>query len=126
MNENEISNVIIGSAIEVHNQMGGPGLLENVYEEALCHEMMFRGLDVLRQQPVAVMYKGVQLKSALYLDVLVGGTVIVEVKAVENFNSIYTTQLLTYLRLSERKLGLVINFGERFIKNGIHRVVNGL
>lgn len=126
MDENEISRVIIGAAIEVHQVMGGPGLIEDVYEEALCHELMLRGLMVERQKPVPIVYKGVTLKRPLFLDVLINGKVIVECKAAEEFNPIFKAQLLTYLRLTGLKLGLVINFGEIFVKNGIHRVVNGL
>jgi len=126
MSENEISNVIIGAAIEVHKEMGGPGLLEDVYEEALAHELQLRGLAVERQVPVALEYKGKLLRKRLVLDVLVSNLVIVEVKAVEIYNDIYQAQLLTYLRLTKKRLGLVINFGEKYVKEGVHRVVNEL
>src|SRR5689334_22722674 len=126
MTENEISNVIIGAAIEVHRQLGGPGLLESVYEEALCYELELRGLAMQRQLPVAVIYKGKLLSKRLVLDLLVQEAVIVEVKAVDNYSDIYQAQLLTYLRLTGRRLGLVINFGEKYVRDGIHRVVNEL
>jgi GxxExxY protein len=126
MDENEISHVIIGAAIEVHKVIGGPGIIEDIYEEALCHEMQLRGLFVERQKPVPVIYKGVTLKKPLYLDILVNDKLIVEAKATEKYNPLYSAQLLTYLRLTGKKLGLVINFGEVFLKNGIYRVVNGL
>jgi len=127
MTENEISNAIIGAAIEVHKEMGGPGLLEDVYdEEALAHELQLRGLAVERQVPVALEYKGKLLRKRLILDLLVAGLVIVEVKAVEIYNDIYQAQLLTYLRLTKKRLGLVINFGEKYVKEGVHRVVNEL
>jgi GxxExxY protein len=125
-NENELSNKIIGAAIEVHRELGGPGLLEDIYEEALCCELGLRNIEVQRQVGLPVIYKGNELKKRLVLDVLVGEKVIVEVKAVDKYNTIFEAQLLTYLRLSNRKLGLVINFGASLIKDGVHRVVNNL
>jgi len=125
MNENEISSVIIGTAIEVHRVLGGPGLLEDVYEEALCHELEMRGLEVQRQVPVQIEYKGRQLTKRLKLDLLVNGSIIVEVKSVDDYHDIFQAQLLTYLRLTQKHLGLVINFGEKYVKDGVHRVVNG-
>ena len=126
MNENELSRVIVDCAIEVHRTLGGPGLLEGVYEEALVWELDQRGLAVARQQPVPIVYKGHTLASPLKIDVMVNGLVIVECKATVQYNAIFEVQLLTYLRLTGLKLGLVINFGERLVKDGIHRVVNGL
>lgn len=126
MTENELSNRIIGAAIEVHKELGGPGLLEDVYEECLCDELLLRNIPVGRQIPVPIVYKGKKLKKPLTLDVLVGDKVIVEAKAVEKHNPIFEVQLLTYLRLTGKKLGLVINFGEKRIADGIRRVVNGL
>jgi GxxExxY protein len=126
MTENELSNVIIGAAIEVHRVLGGPGLLEDVYEEALCHELELRGLAVQRQVGVAIEYKGVLLRKRLVLDLMINGAVIVEVKAVEEYHEIFQAQLLTYLRLTNRRLGLVINFGDMQVKDGFHRVANNL
>jgi GxxExxY protein len=126
MNENQISNAVIGAAIEVHRELGGPGLLEDVYEESLCHELRMKGFEISRQVKVPVLYKGTGLKSPLILDVLVNDKVIVEVKAVEKYHPVYQAQLLTYLRLTGKKLGLVVNFGELRVSNGIYRVVNGL
>jgi GxxExxY protein len=126
MTENELSHVVIGAAIEVHKELGGPGLLEDIYEEALCFELESRGVEVRRQVGVHVVYKGKELKKRLVLDVLVGDKLIVECKAVEHYNPLFEAQLLTYLRLSNRKLGLVINFGEEYVKDGVHRVVNNL
>ncbi|MBF0239770.1 MAG: GxxExxY protein [SAR324 cluster bacterium] len=126
MNENDLSRGIIGAAIEVHQELGGPGLLESVYEEALCLELALRAFNVQRQVPVPISYKGQSLKTPLYLDVLVNGKIIVEVKATEKHNTIFEAQLLTYLRLTGLKLGLVINFGEKRVVDGIHRVVNKL
>ncbi len=124
MTGNELSGEIIRAAIEVHTELGGPGLLEDVYEEALCHELQLRGLEVQRQVPVQIEYKGKLLSKRLKLDLLVNGEIIVEVKSVESYNDIYQAQLLTYLRLTKKKLGLVINFGEKLVKDGVHRVAN--
>lgn len=126
MTENELSRIIIGAAIEVHKEMGGPGLIEDVYEEALCDELIARGLTVTRQKRVPLHYKGKRLRKPLYLDMLVNNKVIVEVKATKEFHPVFNAQLLTYLRLTGIKLGLLINFGEITLKNGIHRVANGL
>ena len=126
MDENEISKRVVGAAIEVHRELGGPGLLENIYEEALCQELTTHGLNVQRQYAVNVEYKGHALKKRLVLDLLVESKVIVEVKSVEKHNPLYEAQLLTYLRVSDRKLGLLINFGERYVTQGVRRVINGL
>ena len=126
MTENELSRHTVDSAIEVHRTLGGPGLLESVYEEALVWELKHRGLDVERQVSRPIPYKGQTLASPLRIDLVVGGLVIVECKAVTQFNAIFEAQILTYLRLTGLKLGLVINFGERVVNNGIHRGVNGL
>ena len=126
MNENEISKVIVECAIEVHRTLGGPGLLEGVYEEALAYEIQQHNLQVERQLSVPITYKGKSLGTPLSLDLKVGNLVLVDNKAVLDYNPIFEAQMLTYLRLTGLKLGLVINFGERYVKNGIHRVVNGL
>ena len=126
MNENQISRVIVDSAIEVHRTLGGPGLLESVYEEALTWELAQQGLLVERQKSVPILYKGKRLGTPLRLDLLVNDLVVIECKATAQYNPIFETQVLTYLRLMDLKLGLVINFGERLVKNGVHRVVNGL
>lgn len=126
MGENQLSNLIIRAAIEVHRVLGGPGLLEGVYEESLCYELRLQGSDVQRQIKVPVLYKGREVKAPLILDLLVDRKVLVEVKAVEKYNPLHQSQLLTYLRLTGIKLGLVINFGEKRVAEGIHRVVNGL
>ena len=126
MTENELSHVIIGAAIEVHRELGGPGLIEDMYEEALQAELQLRGLRVTRQMGVKVFYKGKLLKKRLVLDMLVEDLVIVENKAVDDFHPIFEAKLLTYLRLTNKRLGLVINFGEILVKDGIRRVVNKL
>ncbi len=126
MTENEISNVVIGAAIEVHKELGGPGLLEHIYEEALCRELILKKLSVDRQKVVPVQYKGTLLGKNLILDVLVNEKVVVEIKATERHNSIYEAQLLTYLRVANKKLGLILNFGEQNVARGVKRVVNKL
>jgi GxxExxY protein len=126
MNENELSKTILEAAIEVHRTLGGPGLLESVYEEALAWEITHRGEKVERQKEIPIVYKGHHLGLPFRLDMLVEDLVIVECKAAAVYNTIFEAQLLTYLRLSGLKLGLVINFGEKLVKNGFHRVVNGL
>jgi GxxExxY protein len=124
--ENEISHKIIGAAIEVHKILGGPGLLEGVYESCLCHELALRGFKTERQLAVPVIYKNSVVREPLYIDILVEGIVIVEVKATEKLHPIYEVQLLTYLRLTGKKLGLLVNFGQQYVKDGITRVVNDL
>src|SRR5688572_19432203 len=126
MHENELSKVIVDAAIEVHHQLGGPGLLEDVYEEAMAAELALRGLTVERQLPVRLHYKGRILSRPLRLDMKINDLVLVDNKAVLEWHPVFEAQMLTYLRLTGLKLGLVINFGERFVKNGVHRVVNGL
>ena len=126
MKENEISRIIVGAAIEVHRELGGPGLLEDVHEEALEEELKLRGLLVERQLPVRIVYKGRTLRKPLRLDMKVERLVLVDNKAVTEWNPVFEAQMLTYLRLTGLKLGLVINFGERYVKNGIYRIVNGL
>jgi len=126
MTENEVSKVIVDVAIEVHREMGGPGLLEDIYEEAMDEEFRLRGVPVERQLPVRLTYKGRMLKKSLRLDLKVAGMVLLDNKAVSEWHPVFEAQMLTYLRLTGLKLGLVINFGERYVKNGIYRVVNGL
>jgi GxxExxY protein len=125
MHENEISEKIIGAAIEVHRILG-PGLLESIYEEALCHELHLRGINFVKQQTVAIPYKGIKLKADLRLDLLVEDKVIVDLKAKEELSKIDKPKLLSYLRLSKKHLGLIINFHVELLRDGIHRVVNKL
>ena len=126
MRENEIATVVVDAAIEVHRTLGGPGLLEAVYEEALAFELESRGMTVNRQAAVPLVYKGQRLASDLRLDLLVNALVVVECKATISYNRLFEAQALTYLRLSNLRLALVINFGEQPLRRGIHRVVNGL
>jgi len=124
--ENEASRVVVDAAIEVHRTLGGPGLLESIYEEALAYELELRGLRVERQRPVPVTYKGKRLASDLEVDLLIENRVVVECKATSRNNPVFGAQALTYLRLMDLKLALVVNFGMRLAKDGVSRVVNGL
>lgn len=124
--ENTIATMIVDAAIEVHRILGGPGLMEDLYEEALAAELTLRGLKVERQRIIPVVYKGQKLRYPLRLDMRVEGLVLVENKSTVEWNPIFEAQMLTYLRITGLRLGLVINFGERWVKSGIRRVVNGL
>jgi GxxExxY protein len=125
VNWTSLSYKIIGAAIEVHRTLGGPGLLESIYESALCHELSLQGLKIQSQVPIGVSYKGVKIRDSLILDILVENRIIIEVKATEKENPIHEVQLLTYLRLTDLRLGLLINFGSKQVKEGIKRVING-
>lgn len=125
MDENELSHEIIGAAIEVHRVLG-PGMLEFIYEEALVIELEGRGREAMRQVEVEVSYKSKRLENKLRLDMLIDGIVIVEIKSVERILPIHESQLLTYLRLADKKLGLLINFNSVLLRNSIRRVVNKL
>jgi len=126
MHENEISKIVVDAAIEVHRNLG-PGLLESVYEEALWYELTtIRGREVERQKMVPAMYKGYALGKSFRADLVVERKVIVEIKSIEKIPPTYYKVLLTYLRLSELKLGLMLNFNVELMKDGIKRMVNGL
>ena len=125
MDINELSSVIIGAAIEVHKALG-PGLLESVYEECLCHELSLRGFSFDRQKLLPVAYKGKQLDCGYRLDVVVEKSIIVELKSCESIEPIHKAQLLTYLKLSGLQLGLLLNFNTLVMRDGIVRVVNEL
>src|SRR5262245_470363 len=116
MNENEISRIIVDAAFEVHRELGGPGLLEDLYEEAMAEELRLRGLLVERQLPIRVVYKGRVLRRPLRLDMKVQGLVLIDNKATTEWHAVFEAQMLTYLRVTGLKLGLVINFGERMLK----------
>jgi len=122
--ENDISGKIIGAAIEVHKHLG-PGLLESAYEECLCCEMTLRGIKFERQVPLPLNYKGVDLDCGYRMDLLVEDKVIVELKSIEALEPIHDAQLLTYLRLRDAWLGLIINFNVIMLKDGVRRLVNG-
>ena len=123
MDVNRVSEVVIGACIEVHRELG-PGLLESVYEEALCAELESLGVSFFRQVAVPVVYKGREIKSDLRLDLMVENTVIVELKAVAAILPVHRAQLLTYLRLTQTWLGLLVNFHVPVLKQGIVRLVN--
>jgi GxxExxY protein len=122
---NELSYKIIGCAIEVYKTLG-PGLLESVYEKALVHELSLIGIPVKSQVEVEMSYKGVNIGEGLRLDLLVDDRIIVELKSVEEIKSVHHKQLLTYLKLMDKRLGLLINFNVTDIMQGINRVVNNL
>ena len=121
---NELSNRIIGAAIDVHRELG-PGLLESAYEACLCHELALRQIPFARQVPLPVLYKGIEIDCAYRLDILVSDLVVIELKSVEKLEPIHDAQLLTYLRLSKRWLGLLMKFNVEMLKDGIKRLVNG-
>ena len=125
MTENEISYKIIGTAINLHKTVG-PGLLESVYEQALMNDLNEIGLKTKSQVPMPFIYKEVKQEIGFRLDLLVEDKVIVEIKTVEKLAPVHFSQLLTYLKLSNKKLGLLINFNTKYLKNEIHRVVNKL
>jgi GxxExxY protein len=125
VDENALSHEVIGAAIEVHRVLGA-GLLEFIYEEALVLELKSRGFDVARQSEVEIFYKNQRLENKLRLDIMVNDLIVVEVKAVEHVIPVHEAQLLSYLRLSGKKLGLLINFNTTVLRNSIRRVVNNL
>jgi GxxExxY protein len=125
MHENELAREIVDAAYKVHTALG-PGLLESVYEAAMAHELQKRGLPVNRQVPLPVVYEEVRLEEGFRADLVVGGKVMVELKSVDRIADVHKKQLLTYLKLSGMKLGLLINFNEALIKDGITRIVNKL
>jgi GxxExxY protein len=125
MTENELSYKIIGSAIEVHKNLG-PGLLENAYESALFHELSKLGLTVQQQVYLPLKYKEINIDKAYKVDLIIDNKVIVEIKSVLELHPVFNAQLLTYLKLTNIKLGLLINFNTLLIKDGIHRIVNKL
>lgn len=123
--ENRIAREVVDAAIQVHRTLG-PGLLESVYEAALTIELSQRGLEVVRQFRITVNYRGVELGEGYRADMLISGKVLLELKSVERVLPVHKKQLLTYLRLSNCRLGLLLNFGEVLMKDGITRIVNGL
>lgn len=124
MTENEIAKQILDSAFLIHTKLG-PGLLESVYEVVLAHDLRKNGLTVERQRPMPITYDGVRFDEAYRADLLVDSKVIVELKSVEKMSPLHAKQVLTQLRMSGLKLGLLINFGEAHLKNGLKRLING-
>ena len=123
MNENELSNIIIGCAIEVHKQLG-PGLLESAHQECLYFELKNKGLEVIKEKPMPIIYKEVKLDHGYRIDLLVENKVVIEIKSVEMFTDVHTAQVLTYLKLGNYKLGLLLNFQVTTLKNGLKRIIN--
>ena len=124
MNENEIGEIIVDTAVGLHKELG-PGLLETVYEVILAHKLKEKGLIVKRQVAVPIVYSGIRFDEGFRIDLLVNNKVIIELKSVEKLHKTHKKQLLTYLRLKDCKLGLLLNFGESLMKDGISRVING-
>jgi len=124
-NENEIARKIVDAAFHVHATLG-PGLLESVYEAILARELTKRGLSVARQQPVPIHYDDLNFDEGFRADLIVNDLVIVELKSIEQVAPVHKKQLLTYLRLANKRLGLLVNFGAALVKDGIHRIANGL
>ncbi len=122
MTINEISNKIIGCAIEVHKQLG-PGLLESAYQECLFYELKQAGFHVEKEKPMPIVYKEIKLDHGYRIDLLVENKVVIEIKTVEALNDVHTAQVLTYLKLGNYKLGLLLNFHVSILKNGIKRII---
>jgi GxxExxY protein len=125
MTENEIAAAVIDAAFQVHQRLG-PGLLETVYEVVLAHELRKRGLECQRQVPVSILYDSITFEEGFRIDLLVENKVIVELKSIEETTKVHPKIVLTYLRLADKRLGLLINFGAALFKDGVTRVVNGL
>ena len=124
MIENELTEIIIECSIKVHKILG-PGLLESVYEKTLAYELQKRGLKVACQVPITICYDDIVFEEGFRADIIVNDCVILELKSIKDFDPIHTKQLLTYLRLADKKLGLLINFNKELLKDGIKRVIYG-
>ncbi len=125
MDENSIAKEVVDSAYQVHTKLG-PGLLEHVYEIALYHELTKRGYSCERQVPIPIIYDGIKFDEGFKADIIVSNLVLVELKSVKSLDEVHKKQVMTYLKLSYKKLGLLINFNESLIKHGIKRIVNNL
>ena len=125
MNENELSRIIVNMIFNIHKTLG-PGLFESVYEEILCYELTKSGLNFTRQQDIPVIWDEIKLELGFRADIIVENKIILELKSVEELAPVHFKQLLTYLKLTGLKLGLLVNFNEVLIKDGIHRIVNNL
>ena len=125
MTENEVAKIVVDAAYQIHVKMG-PGLLESAYETVLEHELRKRGLRVERQVPVSIVYDDLVVSDAFRADLIVEDLLILELKSVEQMHPVYAKQLLTYLKLTGKRLGLLINFNTKLIRDGITRVANGL
>jgi GxxExxY protein len=125
MNENEIAKLVVDAAVKVHSKLG-PGLLESVYENVLAKELERRGLSVMRQVPVPIHYEDLTFDEGFRADIIVEGKVILELKSVEQLAKVHHKQLFTYLKLADKRLGLLLNFGAELMKDGIKRIANGM
>ena len=125
MTENEVAKQIVDAAYRIHTTLG-PGLLESVYETVLAYELETRGLRIVRQQPIPIAYQGTRIEVGFRADLVVENKVIVEIKSVEALAPIHKKQLLTHLRLADKRLGMLINFNVTLIKDGITRIANGM
>ena len=125
MNENDLSTIIIGCALDIHKELG-PGLLESAYQECLFYELQNKGLKVVKEKAMPLMYKDVHINCGYRVDLLVEDKVVVELKSVDELNDIHLAQTLTYLKMGDFKLGLLINFNVSLLKSGIKRVINGV
>jgi GxxExxY protein len=122
--DNPLANQIVEAAVEVHSVLGGPGLLETVYESALSHELSLRGLHNQRQIPIPVKYKNNEVRTPFFLDLLVENQIILEIKATPNDYPFYQAQLMTHLKFAKISLGLLINFGKKDLRDGLHYITN--
>ncbi|RCK75199.1 MAG: hypothetical protein IGBAC_1335 [Ignavibacteriae bacterium] len=125
MRENEIAKIIVDTCYKIHSELG-PGLFESVYEEILAYELSNLGLKIERQKPIPVIWKDLKMEVGFRADLIVEDLVVIEIKSVELIAPVHKKQLLTYLRLTNKKLGLLVNFNEALIKDGITRIVNNL
>lgn len=124
MTENELSEIVIECSIKVHRKLG-PGLLESVYEKVLAYELEKKGLLVKCQVPIPIQYDNIHFDEGFRADIVVNDAIIIELKSIRDFEPVHAKQLLTYLRLADKKLGLLINFNKELLKDGIKRVING-
>jgi GxxExxY protein len=124
MTHNDLSGLVIEAAIEIHRRLG-PGLLESVYQTILAHELIKRGLTVQREEPIPLIWDNLRFELGFRADLIINGLLLIELKSIEQLAPVHKKQLLTYLRVTGLKLGLLINFGEETLKDGICRVING-
>ena len=124
MSENDIAHKILGCAFEVHKALG-PGLLESAYQECLCYKLQQSGLSFHKEKPMPLIFEGVTLECGYRIDILVENKVVIEIKSIDALNDVHLAQILTYMKLGNYKLGLLLNFNVALLKQGIKRVING-
>jgi GxxExxY protein len=124
MSENDIAHKILGCAFEVHKALG-PGLLESAYQECLCYKLQQSGLSIHKEKPMPLIFEGVTLECGYRIDILVENKVVIEIKSIDALNDVHLAQILTYMKLGNYKLGLLLNFNVALLKQGIKRVING-